>query len=128
MVYFPRDCSSTFSRKTYANILSFYLELIEKDECMTAPQIGLELEVDAETIRRFISAIEKLSELLSDEGSMKYYGKLYEEILLHTKFAPNTERYMKQQEIIQRRNRRKELIIKVKQKTKEYNQKKNYQK
>ena len=105
-----------FSRKTFHSILSFYGEIIKNNVIMSAPEIGNYLGYDATTIRRFIDQVKKTTYIYQDEKERVNAVKLYEEIVLHTKFLPNTERHKEQQAI-----KRKRLEILVKQKTKEYN-------
>ena len=107
---------SEFSTKTFYSILSFYGELIEKNLVMSAPEIGKHLGFDATTIRRFIDQVKKTTYIYQNEDERINAIKLYEEIVLHTNFLPNTERYKERQQI-----KRKRLEILVKQKTKEYN-------
>ncbi|MBQ9182079.1 MAG: HTH domain-containing protein [Bacilli bacterium] len=113
-----------FSRRMYNSILSFYLELIQTDEIMSVPEIAKELEVNATTIRRFIDRIKDLSSVRCSEKEHEFYSKLYDQIMIHTKFLSQSNRYVEQQEIIERINKRKIIVSLVKQKTKEYKLKK----
>ena len=113
-----------FSRRMYNSILSFYLELIQTDEIMSVPEIAKELEVNATTIRRFIDRIKDLSSVRCSGKEHEFYSKLYDQIMIHTKFLSQSNRYVEQQEIIERINKRKIIVSLVKQKTKEYKLKK----
>lgn len=105
-----------FSTRTFYSILSFYGELISENKVMSATEIGKQLGFDPATIRRFISQVEKTTYIYQDEQERSKAIKLFEEILLHTRFMPETDRYNQQQAI-----KRKRLEMLVKQKTKVYN-------
>ena len=112
-----------FSKHMYNNILSFYLELVKTDEIMSAPEIADELEIAPVTVRKFIGTIETLVGIEGNKQGREIYAKLYESILLHTKLQPGSRRFIQQQEIIKKQEKRKQIEQLVKKKIREYNKK-----
>ena len=97
------------SKQMLSNIISYYLELKDKNikECQF--QIAESLEISSKTMYRFQKYV------YSNRDLDKEHEKLYRLVMLNTIFNEHTENYFEQQELIRKvkREETKKLVLKV---------------
>lgn len=87
------------SKKVFYEIIRYYLELHKNNKQESAPQIAASLELGITSVRNFLKIIDEF-----DDDS-----KIYEIVMLHTKFAKSSCRYSTQQKMIKELQERKNI-------------------